>query len=282
MKISDWQAVKTSSASSLPALFGGQKIRMRQEVRAGQLGGNYPMLFGTAEGRDTPIMPVDDFEGTQVIVVSLKDGLVINGVQYVSADDVLECSETDGTDLIVAGQYMNATTIEWGTGNFRLYYMKIYGIDGNLMMDLQPAFNNNQGCLIDRITNKYYQAIYNPWYYLEDIEPIPLDVNLINYEALYRGVTIDQYGNVSGHGPSCISSFILIDPSQTYEYKSVSEGWNKVNFYDDDLNWISGLSKGFGSGTFTMKPSEIPESARYVRMLGLQATMDQNHFMRIE
>lgn len=166
MLISDWEAVKGYlSVGTLPALFGGYRFRMRQEVRSGMNGGTYPMIFGNAKGGEMTIMPVDDFEGMQRIIAG-EDGLFINGIEYSSGENVRQLLEDDVSNFNIAGQWLNENGPEWGSGHFKLYYCKIWGIDGSLLLDLIPAENNGQGCLKDKITGLYLYGV-NPWIFNE-------------------------------------------------------------------------------------------------------------------
>lgn len=275
--ISDWEVVKYNVPDSLPALFGGRYIKIRQETRSTVKGGNYPMVTN-----DVALLPSDEFTGVERIICD-RESININGKEYTASDWNDYYFQQDDYNLLISASYFSVNGIlETGFGNYKLYYFRIWDTSGNLLRDLEPAEKGGTGCLYDSVSKKYLLPTKVTWNFSGEVE-IPVNVNLIDYDDVEKGLYINDKGQLVHHGPSCITGFIRINPAYTYEYKKNTGTWYCVAFFDLNKNLISVLPESsYGMGPFTLRPDQIPEGTCYIRMNGAIDGFEENaYFKRI-
>ena len=107
------------------------------------------------------------------------------------------------------------------------------------------------------------------WY---EYSPIPLNTQLIDFNAVTVGYVIDDDGSEAASQWSCCSDFTAIDPSMTFSY--IGYQWYFLAFYTAQRTFISGFDinrdptvtivNDYGNGT--LSPSNIPSTAAFVRI----------------
>ena len=109
----------------------------------------------------------------------------------------------------------------------------------------------------------------NTWY---SYTPIPLNTELVDYTKVKNDYTVsDATGEEESTPDSCVSDYMLIDPSMTFNY--VGYRWYTICFYTSAKVFISGLWMESDTGDLdgdykhgTLSGAKIPQSAAYVRI----------------
>lgn len=120
------------------------------------------------------------------------------------------------------------------------------------------------------------------WY--EVSGDIPLNTELVDYNAIVQGYYVDDAANgaiVAGESWNCVTDYLPIDPSMTFSF--VCSAWYGIGFYNASKTPIRGvLSNNLGTvsndyvhGTIT--PSIIPSNAAYCVLTGNPYALTSNY-----
>ena len=108
------------------------------------------------------------------------------------------------------------------------------------------------------------------WY---EPSAIPLNTQLIDYNAVSVGYVIDSSGAAVSSQWTCASDYTLIDPSMTFTYRAAR--WEYIALYDESHNAVSVIevsadgtpvSGDSNTAEGTLSGNKIPATAKYVRL----------------
>lgn len=110
-------------------------------------------------------------------------------------------------------------------------------------------------------------------WYSYDPTAIPLNTQLIDYNAVTNDYVVDSSGAVVAEQWYSVSDYTPIDPTMTFTYRGIR--WFYLGFYDSNKNAISTISiqndttpdpNNENTGIGTLTPAKIPLNAKYVRI----------------
>lgn len=110
------------------------------------------------------------------------------------------------------------------------------------------------------------------WYSYAPPSPsdIPLNTQLIDYNAVTNGVAMYNDGRIEETEYMCLSDYTAIDPSMTFTI--VGNPWFGTGFYDSSKTLISAaLTNDLGG---VLNSSNIPAGAAWVRISAIQGADD--------
>lgn len=110
------------------------------------------------------------------------------------------------------------------------------------------------------------------WYSYSPPSPsdIPLNTQLIDYNAVTNGVAIYNDGSIAETEWMCVSDYTAIDPSMTFTI--VGNPWYGTGFYDSSKALISAVITNELGGV--LNSSNIPAGAAWVRISAVQGADD--------
>lgn len=120
------------------------------------------------------------------------------------------------------------------------------------------------------------------WY--EVSGDIPLNTELVDYNAIVQGYYVDDAANgaiTAGDSWNCVTDYLPIDPSMTFSF--ACSAWYGIGFYNASKTPIRGvLANDLGTvqndyvhGTIT--PSNIPSNAAYCVLTGNPYALTSNY-----
>lgn len=110
------------------------------------------------------------------------------------------------------------------------------------------------------------------WYSYAPPSPsdIPLNTQLIDYNAVTDGVAMYNDGHIEETEWMCVSDYTAIDPSMTFTI--VGNPWFGTGFYDSSKTLISAVLTNDLGGV--LNSSNIPADAAWVRITAIQGADD--------
>lgn len=143
------------------------------------------------------------------------------------------------------GNYADATIVFYADSTFIL----------NAIRATVPATYDNK-----TVTSAQLDGV--EWYSYDPTSTIPLNTQLIDFNALTNGYAIYGDGRLEEFEWACVSDYTPIDPTMTFSI--IGNQWYGTAFYDSSKTLIGAVTTGDLNGV--LDSSSIPAGAAWVRI----------------
>lgn len=213
-------------------------------------------LNGTYDPED------DNADGYSEVTVNVQGGA-----------SMTEVENTYGTELVITSAPGSAPSATRHTLYFEyedetnetVYAYYDDALIGPAITATTPTTHNNKTVTLAQLDGV-------TWYSYAPPSPsdIPLNTQLIDYNAVTNGVAMYDDGRIEETEYMCLSDYTAIDPSMTFTI--VGNPWFGTGFYDSSKTLISAVITNDLGGV--LNSSNIPAGAAWVRISAIQGADD--------
>ena len=203
------------------------------------------------------------------------DGFSSVTVNVQNGASMTEVQNQYGTELVItsaqgAGPSATQHTITLGLSDDSTVTIPVY-YDNSLIGTMITAYNPSTWTYNGLTV--YTAELDGVEWYDETPTPtpsIPLNTQLIDYNAVTDGVAMYNDGSITETEWMCVSDYTAIDPSMTFTI--VGNPWYGTGFYDSSKALISAVITNELGGV--LNSSNIPAGAAWVRISAVQGADD--------